>query len=185
MTTPNTFSALPRETAEALPREIAERTFTEAEHDAIVASRVAQETAALTEANEALTGRVETLTSEKAAAEEKLELMEAAKEKAEQDLADTVAKAEEAARREVLKVERAEQVKAAANVPATFITPEKAARWAALPEEEFASYLTDLTDAVGAAVVKPTVEVASTVTGAPLGEPTTPKKASAAFFASI
>lgn len=185
MATPETFGALPREKAEDVPREQAERTFTEVEHDAIVASRVAQETASLTEINEGLKGQVETLKSEKASVDEKLELMTAAKEEADQKLADFVEAAEEKERIEGLKAERAEKLRATVNAPDTFFTPEKAARWAGMAEPDFDEYLTELTDAFGAAGTKPAPEKASTVTGAPLGEPKTEKKASSAFFGNL
>jgi len=138
-----------RETAEgpAPAAPAAPRMLTEGEAYAVAASEVQRETAALATENE-------TLKSEKAELEKKLDLetsakaaAEQAREKAEKDLADYKAeqelKAEQAARSES-RVAKVREV--ASHLQDDFFTPERAARWAAMEEGEFEAYVAELAE---------------------------------------
>jgi hypothetical protein len=139
-----------RETAEgpapAAPAA-APRMLTEGEAYAVAASEVQRETASLKT-------EVETLKSEKAELENKLDLETAAKsaaeqarEKAEKDLADYKAeqelKAEQASRSES-RVAKVREV--ASHLKDDFFTPERAARWAAMEDPEFDAYVAELAE---------------------------------------
>lgn len=138
-----------RETAEgpAPAAPAAPRMLTEGEAYAVAASEVQRETAALT-------SEVETLKSEKAELEKKLDLetsaktaAEQAREKAEKDLADYKAeqelKAEQASRSES-RVAKVREV--ASHLKDDFFTPERAARWAAMEDPEFDAYVAELAE---------------------------------------
>lgn len=138
-----------RETAEgpAPAAPAAPRMLTEGEAYAVAASEVQRETAALT-------SEVETLKSEKAELEKKLDLetsakaaAEQAREKAEKDLADYKAeqelKAEQASRSES-RVAKVREV--ASHLKDDFFTPERAARWAAMEDTEFDAYVAELAE---------------------------------------
>ena len=144
--------AIPREMASVTPREVAEdRTFTEEEHTAILADRVARETAAKDEEISGLRAQIETLEAEKAELQTKLDVETARAEKAEQDFeahkAEEARKAETAARKE----ERVKKVREVAkHLKDDFFSDERAERWAAMETAAFDGYIADLKDASGA-----------------------------------
>lgn len=121
------------------------RTFTEGEAYALVADNVQRETAAHV-------ATIETLTSEKAELESKLELAEAATatEKARADGAiewhDAVLAGIESEKAQLgLKDERVAKVKEVApHLKDDYFTAEKASRWCALDQEAFDAYVGDL-----------------------------------------
>jgi|GEM_PF-6286838 len=143
--------AVPRETASAAPREVAEeRTFKEDELTAILADRVARETASKDEEISALKAKVESLETEKSELQTKLDVEVARAEKAEKDFEDH--KAEEARKVEVAarKDERVKKVReVASHLKPEFFSDERAERWAAMETAAFDGYIADLKDASG------------------------------------
>lgn len=125
----------------------APRMLTEGEAYAVAASEVSRETAALST-------EVETLKAEKAELSTKLDVAEAAKatetaarEKAEQDLADY--KAEQVRNAEIAErsdTRTAKVREVAKHLKDDFFTPERAARWAAMEDTEFEAYVAELAE---------------------------------------
>lgn len=121
------------------------RTFTEQEAYALVADNVQRETAAAT-------AQVETLTSEKAALETKLEVAEAAlaTEKARADGAiewhnAVVAQNEREKANDLRKDGRVVRVRETAkHLTDDFFTPERASRWAQMDDAVFDAYISEL-----------------------------------------
>lgn len=143
---------IPRETAEAAPqREVAEdRTFTEAEHLAILADRVATETASRDAEIAALKDKLTAADTEKAELQSKLDVEAARAEKAEQDF--TAYKAEEAAKAEVAQrlTQRADKVReVATHVKDEFFTDERKQRWAEMAEADFDNFVAELAAVAG------------------------------------
>jgi hypothetical protein len=154
------------------------RTFTETEAYALVADNVQRETAVRQ-------ATIDTLTSEKAALETKLELADAAlaTEKARADGAiawhDAVmAQAETEKAQLARKDERVAKVKEVApHLKEDFFTAERAARWCTLDQEAFEAYTNELTElATGVSVVtgeaappRETAMQGTQVVGAPAG----------------
>lgn len=135
------------------------RTFSEQEHLAILADRVATETASLTE-------NVATLTTAKSELETKLDV--AISEKAAADKAAADAKAEFEAFKTGLEAEKAaaekkdarlEEIKTkASHLPAEFVTDEaRVARIVAMDDDQFAGYVADLAAANTAPATTPVV----------------------------
>lgn len=128
-----------------------DRVLTEEEHQAILASFVAKETAELKETNAALSAQVASLTTEVATAKAATDVeiaKVAAAEKALEDfkaaIATAAAEAEAAETLEALKVTRVEALKAA-GLSEEFLTDEdRVARISAMDEAEFTSYSADL-----------------------------------------
>jgi chromosome segregation ATPase len=136
-----------------------DKTFTEQEHIAILADRVAKETASLTE-------QINTLTTEKTDLESKLDVAESAKvaaeqakETAEKELADFKAGLDELAQAEARKGERLDKVKeVAAHLGDDFLADEaRVQRIVAMSDDQFEGYVADLK----------TTAPATTSTGAP------------------
>lgn len=151
---------LARETAAA---DDGPRVFTEDEHLALLADRVARETSVLREQVAALTTAADTLVVERDAAA-------AARDAATAELAAYRAQVEH----ERVVAERTGTRSAAVAevvVDPAFVTPERAARWAAMDDEQFAAVLDDLR--------------AATTAGAPAasGAPGAPRQ-TAAFTAA-
>ncbi len=175
---------IPRELAEAVPRELADaetRAFTEAETYAIAASKVVAETASLTATVETLTTEKAALETEKADLQTKLDLAVAAREKAEQDLADykaNEARTAEIAERKTVRVAAVRE--AAKHLKDDFFTDERAQRWAEMEEPAFASYVSELA-AVSVGVPAAAAETAALAGTAVGGEPIVPV-ASKSFF---
>lgn len=152
------------------------RTFSEQEHLAILADRVATETASLTE-------NVATLTTAKSELETKLDV--AISEKAAADKAAADAKAEFEAFKTGLEAEKAaaekkgarlEEIKLkASHLPADFTTDEaRVARIVAMSDEAFEGYVADLAAANTAPATAPVVGGKETaMNGAPVTPPTT------------
>lgn len=153
------------------------RTFTESEAYALVADNVQRETAAVRE-------QVETLTSEKAALETKLEVAEAAlaSEKARADGAiawHEAVLAEHAREKanEGRKDARVAKVRETAkHLEEAFFTPERASRWAQMEDAAFDEYIAELAAvSTGVAPVdtnqppRETAMAGKTVSGAPKG----------------
>ena len=137
----------------------ATRTYTEAEHLALMADAVTRETASLTEAKGSLetnvselSARVDVLEAEKAAAE-------SAKDQVQADFDAYKAEVERAREVETAKKERLDRVKAAnEQLPDSYFTDERILRWAEMTEEAFASLIDDLS---AAAVAGPAKETAA------------------------
>lgn len=159
-----------------------DRTFTEAEHAALLTDAVARETAALTESNEKLS-------TEKAELIERVDVLEAEKatitaerDSARQELVDFKAEVEEKEQAQVRKAEREARVRAAnENLPDDYFTEQRTEQWAGMSEEAFESFVA----AVEAAPVstKSTVETAS-FKGGETPEPPASTPASTAFLAA-
>lgn len=121
------------------------RTFTEAEHEAILTEAVRREVASATEEKEAkiieLENQVDVIEAEKAEAL-------TAKEKAEKDLedfkADITAREEAAARKD----ERIDAVKAisAVELPESYFTESRVQRWCEMADEQFDTLLDDMAE---------------------------------------
>ena len=137
----------------------ATRTYTEAEHLALMADAVTRETAALTEAKGELEGqtselsaRVDVLEAEKAAAE-------SARDQVQADFDAFKAEVERAREIETAKQDRLDRVKAAnEQLPDSYFTDERIQRWAEMTEEAFALLIDDLS---AAAVAGPAKETAA------------------------
>jgi len=143
---------IPRETAEAAPaREVAEdRTFTEAEHLAILADRVATETASRDAEIASLKAKVTGLETEKADLETRLDVEVAKAEKAEQEFADY--KTAETAKAEVAErlTARADKVReVATHVKDEFFTDERKQRWAEMAQADFDNLVAELAAVAG------------------------------------
>lgn len=136
--------------------------YTEEQHVAILTDAVARETASLSTVKEELEARVEVLGTEKAAAETALseslarvDVLEAEKaaesaraDAAEKAHADYVAELERISTVEKAKEERVEAIKAAdASLEADYFTEERVQRWAEMADDQFATLVTDLTEA--------------------------------------
>ena len=134
-----------------------DRTYTEAEHLALMADAVKRETAELSTAKETaetqiseLSARVDVLEAEKAAAETNASQVQA-------DFDAFKAEVERAREVETAKQDRLKAVKAAnEQLPDTYFTDERIQRWAEMTEEAFASLIDDLTAAAVAGPVKET-----------------------------
>lgn len=129
----------------------AERTYTEAEHLALMADAVKRETASVTEVKESaetkvadLTKRVDVLEAEKAS-------LETAKADTQKAFDDYKAEVERAREVEAAKQDRVEKVKAAnAALPDSYFTDERIQRWAEMAEAQFTSFLDDISPLAGA-----------------------------------
>lgn len=163
-----------REIAAELPaREIAaeQRTFSEDEHTAILAATVKSETAALTDRVAELEAANASLLTEKAELEENVELEKAAKATVEAEFASFKGEVEHAAE-VAARVEVREKAfrEAAPHLPDTFFTPERAARWAELPEEDFNDRLAEVAATAPAADgARETAAATSAVKGEKVG----------------
>jgi hypothetical protein len=149
-----------------------DRTYTEAEHLALMADAVKRETASLSEVKESaetkvseLSARVDVLEAEKASAETKVTEVQMA--------FDTYkAEVERAREIETAKQDRVARVKAANDaLPETYFTDERVQRWAEMTEEAFAAIVDDLTAAA-------TVPVKQTAAFAGGSTPTAPEQVS-------
>lgn len=155
------------------------RTFTENEAYALVADNVQRETAAAK-------AQIETLTSEKAALEQKLELAEAAAatEKARADGAiewhNAVLEAQATEKAQLArKDERVAKVKEVApHLKEDFFTTERAERWARQDDDAFGAYVKELAELATGVPVAGSTETAppretamqgTSVAGAPTG----------------
>lgn len=135
------------------------RVLTEDEAYAIVADRVRRETAERDE-------RIATLESEKSDLAKEVDLKTVAfdAEKARADAAEqalTDYKAEIAAEKaaaERLESRVAKLREEAKNLREDFVTPERAARWAAMGDEEFDHFVREVAEATNVAVTSPTGE---------------------------
>lgn len=127
-----------------------DRTYTEAEHLALMTDAVKRETAELAEVkaglestNSELAAKVDVLEAEKAAAETKASQVQA-------DFDAFKAEVERAREVEAAKQDRLKTVKAAnESLPDSYFTEERIQRWAEMTEEAFASLIDDLTAAAG------------------------------------
>lgn len=128
------------------------RTFTEAEHQAILQGAVEREIAAATQERDTkiseLEQRVDVLEAEKAAVVE-------AKDTLQSEFDEFKAGVEEAREVAARKAERLERVKAAAiHLPEDYFTEQRTQRWAEMADEQFASLVEDFTDAALAGLSK-------------------------------
>lgn len=119
------------------------RTFSEAEHEAILTDTVRRERAAAVEELETekaeLQTRIDVLEAEKA---EALQAKEAAETELEEFKAGIETEKEVAAR----KTERADAVKDVTTLPDTYFTDERVTRWAEMSEEAFETFLDDMAE---------------------------------------
>lgn len=128
--------------------DAAERTYTEAEHLALMADAVKRETANLTESKEGVEAKVSTLTAQVDVLEGEKAALETKVADAEKALAEFKAEVERAQEVESAKKERVEAVKAAnAQLPETYFTEDRVLAWAEMPETTFAVVLDGLTAA--------------------------------------
>lgn len=147
-----------RETASIVRETAADRTFTEEEHLAILADRVQQECASRDTEIAELKAQVESLTAEKAALQDKVDVAEAAQEaaeaaktEAETALADFKAEVEREAEVAKLRDERVAKMREVLpNKPDEFFE-ERAQAWAEKPEEEFTALVADFAEVAAAA----------------------------------
>lgn len=124
---------------------MADKTFSEEEHLAILGDRVANETAELTAKVATLEAENATLMTQNDTLEAAKRAAEQAKADVEQEFADFKVETERAAEIAKVRDERAAQVKGL--VGDDFVTEERADRYAAMPESEFAAFVADLQDA--------------------------------------
>lgn len=142
-----------------------ERTFTEAQHSALLIDAVSRETAQLTSKTEELESKTATLESEKAALEasitelqSQVDVVEAEKAAAEQ--ARDAVQAEfdayktaetEKAEAEARRTERLDRIKAANGaLTDDYFTEARVQRWASMTEETFTELVADITEAAAA-----------------------------------
>lgn len=153
------------EKAEEVAVTDGERTFTEAQHFALLTDAVARETATLSAAKEQLETQVTELSSDKAALtanvtdlQSKIDVLEAEKAAAEKARDEAAAEFEaykqaeaEKAAIEARRAERVTAVKAAdPALTEEYFTDVRAQRWAEMTDEAFASLVSDLTEAAAA-----------------------------------
>lgn len=154
-----------------------ERTFTEAQHFALLTDAVARETASLATVKEDLESKISVESTEKAALaatitelETRIDVLDAEKAAAEQArdaaiaefTAHKDAEAEKAAV-QARKDERLAAIKAAdAQLAEEYFTDARALRWAEMSEESFAALVSDLSEAASARPSTAAAETAST-----------------------
>jgi hypothetical protein len=131
------------------------RTFTEAEHIALLADAVTRETASLTEAKTELESAKAELVQKVDVLEAEKATLQSEKDKAVADFEAFKAEVERAREVEAAKQDRLSKVKAAnAALPDSYFTEERIQRWAEMTEEAFLSLIEDLSAAAGAAPEK-------------------------------
>lgn len=124
-----------------------DRTFTEGEAYALVADNVQRETATLTASVEKLTSEKAALETEKDELRSQLDIAVAARETAEQALADYKATVENQKAMDARRDERVTKVREVAkHLKDEFYTAERAQRWAAMEDEAFDAYIAELAD---------------------------------------
>lgn len=146
------------------------RTLTEDEHNAIVADRVSRETASLT-------AQISGLESEKAELVRQVETANAAaateKARADQAVSEldefkkTIEAEKEVAARKDARIAEAKEI--AKHLPEQFWSPERSARLAGMPEDDWKAYLGDLREQAG--LVTPGAPRETAMTGTPGGTP--------------
>lgn len=121
------------------------RTFTEAEHEAILTEAVRREVASATEATETekaeLQNRIDVLEAEKAEALTAKENAETALEEFKQSITEK----EEAEARKESRVAAVKEI-AATELPDTYFSDERTTRWAEMSEEAFEALLDDMAE---------------------------------------
>lgn len=166
-----------------MPEQASTRTFSEEEHVAILADRVATETASLTEQVAAKDREIADLRAQLDVAESARAAADAEREKAQSDLADFKKQIEDEREMAARKDERIAKVKeVAAHLTDEFFTDERVARIVAMDQSAFEGYVQDM---ASVAVVPPANAGAPRETAGLQGEPVTPpatKSAAAAFF---
>ncbi len=146
-----------RETADATAT--AERTFTEGEAYALVADNVQRETASLTATIDQLKSEKASLEDEKADLQSKLDIEQAAREKAQQDLQEFKDSIANEKAMEARKGERVAKIREVAkHLKEEFYTPERAQRWAAMDDEAFDAYAKELAELSAGATTTTTSE---------------------------
>jgi len=157
-----------RETAERETAEETARTLSQDEHNAIVADRVARETATLTEAKTALESENTELKTKLADSEKARETAEAAKATAEQALADKTAADERQKAAAERFDERAKAVREAAyHLTDDFFTQERLERAAAMEDDRFEEYVKELAEMAAASGKEKPDPTKETKDGAP------------------
>jgi len=129
----------------------ADRTYTEAEHLALMADAVKRETASLTDAKDSTETKVSELTAKVDVLEAEKASLETAKAEIQKAFDDHKAEVERAREVEAAKKDRLEKVKAAnANLTDSYFTDERIQRWAEMNEVAFAAFIEDITPLTGA-----------------------------------
>jgi len=128
----------------------ADRTYTEAEHLALMADAVKRETASLAEVKESAETQVSTLTARVDVLEAEKASLETAKAETQKAFDDYKAEVERAREVEAAKKDRLEKVKAAnAGLPDSYFTDERVQRWAEMTEVAFTSFIEDISPLSG------------------------------------
>lgn len=151
----------------------ADRTYTEAEHLALLADAVTRENASLSDAKESaetkvteLAGKVDVLESEKAT-------LESEKDSAVKALEDFKAEVERAKEIEAAKADRKAKVKAANDALADdYFTDERVQRWAEMTEEAFTAFVEDITPVAPGGPAKETAAFSGGESPSEPGKPT-------------
>jgi len=154
-----------------------ERTFTEAQHFALLTDAVARETASLSTVKDELESKISAADSEKAALtatvselQTRIDVLDAEKAAAEQGRDAAIAEFQshkdaeaEKAAVQARKDERLVAIKAAdGQLTEEYFTDARAQRWAEMSEESFAALVSDLTEAASARPVNKAAETAAT-----------------------
>lgn len=128
-----------------------DRTYTEAEHFALMTDAVKRETASLTEIKESAETRVAELAKQVDVLEAEKASLETAKAETQKAFDDYKAEVERAREVEAAKKDRLEKVKAAnAGLPDSYFTDERIQRWAEMTEVAFTAFVDDITPLAGA-----------------------------------
>lgn len=158
-----------------------DRTYTSAEHLALMADAVTRETASLTEVKDGLETKVSELAARVDVLEAEKASLETAKADSEKALADFKAEVERAREVEAAKNDRLEKVKAAnGNLPDSYFTPERIQRWAEMAEEAFVAFIEDITPLAG----QPAKETAAFSGGETPTSPEASKVTAGSIFAA-
>lgn len=128
-----------------MPKDIDGRTFTEAEHEALLTDAVRREVASATEEKDTtiseLENKVDLLEAEKAEALQ-------AKETAQQELEDfkaTIEHEREVSSRKDARIAAVKEI-SAAELPDTYFSDERVTRWAEMADEAFEALLNDMAE---------------------------------------
>lgn len=146
-----------KETKEVAQVEVADRTYTEAEHLALMADAVKRETASLAEVKDGMETKVSELAARVDVLEAEKASLETAKAAAVKDFEDFKAEVERAREVEAAKKDRLEKVKAAnTQLPDSYFTDERIQRWAEMAEDAFVAFIEDITPLAGTPTAKET-----------------------------
>ena len=146
----------------AMNKEVAQvpgedRTYTEAEHLALMTDAVRRETAELSEVKVGLETNVSDLTKKVDVLEAEKATLQSDKDKLQADFDAFKAEVERAREVETAKQTRVDAVKAANDqLPDTYFTDERIQRWAEMTEEAFVAFVEDIKPLAGTGAAKET-----------------------------